>query len=135
MRQWHRALKLVQSGEHFHKNLLCEVFLQHAPGKMRAHDFNDQRVKVIDQFARRRLVALAHPRETGGQVEGLVGVRHGTMESKSYTGDKTHDPARGYNLCYDRAAGLTGRGRKPYVPRPSMRNRQQALRLSNAHDL
>src|SRR5690606_33392031 len=112
MRQRHRALILIEPGEHFHENLLCEIFLLHAPREVRSHDFNDQRVEMVDQLARRRLVAVAHPLKAGWQVEGLVGVRHSMMEWNSYTSDKTRPTRGGYNLSYDKAVGLTRSGLK-----------------------
>jgi hypothetical protein len=70
---------LREPGEHFHKNLLRKILLRHAPRTMRAHELDDERIQVLDQRARRILVAVADERETLWHRESFM--RHEDIAS------------------------------------------------------
>jgi hypothetical protein len=64
---------------------------------MRTDDPDNQRVKVVHQFTRRRLIVLAHPIEAASQIERQdVIIRHERMEARSCTTGKTCLAAAGY---------------------------------------
>jgi hypothetical protein len=50
---------LFESGEHFQKNILRQVFLGNPPGQVGANNADNQRIQVVDQFACRDLVTAA----------------------------------------------------------------------------
>jgi hypothetical protein len=55
---------------------------------------------MLNEFARRRLITGAHPRQATGEVERFV-IRHSAMDSLSYTHDKTPPTPTGYILPLD----------------------------------
>jgi hypothetical protein len=128
------ALILADTGEHFQKNILRQVFLRHAPRQMRTHNPDDQRVKVVHQRARRRLITLANAFKAAGQVKRL-GVRHGARNTRTYTARKTPALAAGYIRAMTNPR-LDESRRRPLCLLPHlMRIQQQALRLTITHGL
>jgi hypothetical protein len=128
---------------------------------MRPHDPDDERIKVLDELARGRLIALTDAAEAAGQIERQrVVVSHGRIEARTCTSGKTRVAMPGYRrnrqgnvagadsvivaAIARRAATSAGPNhgasldissvrRIPTVSR--MQFSLQALRLTNAHDL
>ena len=91
------ALILCQPGEHLHEYLLGEVLLGNTAWQVRAHDANNQRVKMVDELPCSCLIALADPNQAASQIERQdVVVRHGRMEASTCTSGKTSVAPPGY---------------------------------------
>src|SRR3954470_24279212 len=98
MRKRDRALVLFEAGEHLQEYLLCQIFLRDAPGEVRTHDADNQGVKMLNKFASRLLIALAHAIEAASQIERQnVVIRHGRMEARTSTSGKTRVARPGYS--------------------------------------
>jgi ferritin-like metal-binding protein YciE len=63
---------------------------------MRAHNSDDQRIKLIHKFSRGRLIALANALQAASKVKGRL-IRHNAMEIAAYTIDKTWAWQSGYS--------------------------------------
>ena len=63
---------LIQPRKHFHENLLRQVFLGVTPRQVRPHNPDDRWIKVLDQLATRRFIALTHTAEARCFVKGIA---------------------------------------------------------------
>ncbi len=63
---------------------------------MRPHDADDHGVKLIHEFSRGGLVALADALQAASKIKGR-GIRHKAMELAAYTIEKTLAKQSGYS--------------------------------------
>jgi len=63
---------LREPGEHLHEDFLVKILFHLAPGEVRAHDTNDGRVKMLDEFTAGAFIAFTHKAETGCFIESLA---------------------------------------------------------------
>ena len=101
MRKRHVSLKLGDTGEHFQKDLLGEVFLGNTTRQARTHDADDHGVKMFNEFTRSPLISLANTRKTTGKVERLIVKGHKGNGKVAFTISKTQMSLRGYNAFLD----------------------------------
>jgi hypothetical protein len=136
MGERHLTLILVQSGEHFQKNILGQIIFTAPPGQAGADDADDLRVKVVDEESRGLLIASANSRQPALDVGRRFGVRgrgHGAIEGSACTKLKTCGRRRGYDRS-GHAADRHAAGRLDSPPAQSFNLRlmhriAQALRL------
>ena len=95
MLERHFAPILRGVGEHFHKNLLRQVFLVERPGQMRPDDLDDERVEMLDECAGGVLITLAHARQANRDIQaGLL--THRSFGIQTSTGLVTPRSVAGY---------------------------------------
>jgi hypothetical protein len=88
-------LVLIEVGEHFQKNILREILLGNPPGQAGTHNADDQRVKMINQLARRHPIPLPDTGQAAKQIKRKIG-RHKGSETLAYTTRKTPPGSVGY---------------------------------------
>ncbi len=81
--QGHLALKLIQFLEHFHKDVLCQVFLGRSTRKISPYDSDHRRMQVFHQGAGGILVLLAHSRQAICDVQIQVFADYDTRSARA----------------------------------------------------
>ena len=94
-----RQFKLPDVGEGLTEG---EILFLDATRQVGTHDADDERVKVVDELARRLLVSLAHAFQAASQIERQdVVIRHGRIEARTCTSGKTRLRLTGYRRGHD----------------------------------
>jgi hypothetical protein len=96
VRKGNGPLILFEASEHFHEDLLGEILLSHVSRQMGAHNTDDQRIKLVHEFPRGGLIALANALQAASKVKGRW-IGHKAMEIAAYTIDKTFEWQSGYS--------------------------------------
>jgi len=78
MLEGHRAGELLDFRKHFHEHDLRQVFFTRAPRQMRPNQFDDQRIKLLEEHSRCLFVPSPHARQALGHIESGLWSRIGS---------------------------------------------------------